>query len=82
MFAITSAMAGFAGGLLAAWLSSCRRPALFGFAFSLTIFAIVIFGGMANLTGTILGAAVVVVLDPFLKRTIKHRCRPRPASCS
>ena len=30
----------------------CRRPGVFGFTFSLTVFAIVIFGGMANLTGT------------------------------
>jgi branched-chain amino acid transport system permease protein len=70
LFAITSGLAGFAGGLIAAWLS-LSTPGLFGFSFSLTVFAIVIFGGMANLTGTILGAAVVVLLDPFLKRAIK-----------
>ena len=70
VFAITSGMAGFAGGLIAAWLS-LSTPGIFGFSFSLTVFAIVIFGGMANLTGTILGAAVVVLLDPLLKRAIK-----------
>jgi branched-chain amino acid transport system permease protein len=46
-------------------------PGLFGFAFSLTIFAVVIFGGMANLTGTVLGAAIVVLLEPVLRRVVR-----------
>ena len=29
-----------------------------------------IFGGMANLTGSILGAAAVTLLEPVLRRTI------------
>lgn len=70
VFAIASGLAGFAGGMIAGWLS-LSTPGVFGFAFSLTVFAIVIFGGMANLTGTILGAAVVVLLDPLLKRAVK-----------
>src|SRR3954447_15384849 len=69
-FAITSALAGMAGAMLAAWFQ-LATPNVFGFSFSLTIFAIVIFGGMANLRGTILGAAVVVLLDPLLRRAIK-----------
>ena len=56
--------------MIAAWFQ-LATPGVFGFAFSLTIFAIVIFGGMANLTGTVLGAAVVVLLDPLLRRVIK-----------
>jgi len=44
---------------------------VFGFSFALTIFAIVIFGGMGNLTGTVLGAAVVVLLEPVLRRVVK-----------
>src|SRR5215216_2392538 len=70
VFGITSALAGFAGGLLAGWFQ-LATPSVYGFAFSLTIFAIVIFGGMANLTGTVLGATVVVLLDPLLRRAIK-----------
>src|SRR4051794_12243157 len=70
VFGITSALAGFAGALLAAWFQ-LATPGVFGFAFSLTIFAIVIFGGMANLTGTVLGATVVVLLDPLLRRAVK-----------
>jgi branched-chain amino acid transport system permease protein len=68
-FGITSALAGFAGAFLAAWFQ-LATPSVFGFSFSLTVFAIVIFGGMANLTGTVLGAAVVVLLDPLLRRAI------------
>jgi branched-chain amino acid transport system permease protein len=37
----------------------------------LTIFAIVIFGGMANLTGSVLASIIIVMLDPFLKRVLK-----------
>lgn len=70
VFGITSALAAFAGGLLAAWLQ-LATPSVFGFAFALTIFAIVIFGGMANLTGTVLGATVVVLLEPVLRRVVK-----------
>ncbi len=68
-FGMTSALAGFAGALLAAWFQ-LATPGVFGFSFSLTVFAIVIFGGMANLTGTILGATVVVLMDPLLRRAI------------
>ena len=70
VFGITSALAGFAGGFISAWLG-LATPGVFGFSFSLTIFAIVIFGGMGNLTGSILGAAVVVALQPFLQRAVK-----------
>jgi branched-chain amino acid transport system permease protein len=70
VFGLTSALAAFAGAMIAAWLR-LSTPGVFGFAFSLTVFAIVIFGGMANLTGTVLGAAIVVLLDPLLKRAIK-----------
>ncbi|HWM18718.1 MAG TPA: branched-chain amino acid ABC transporter ATP-binding protein/permease [Ilumatobacteraceae bacterium] len=70
VFGISSALAAFAGALLAAWLQ-LATPSVYGFAFALTIFAIVIFGGMGNLTGTVLGAAVVVLLEPVLRRVVK-----------
>ena len=90
VFGMTSALAAFAGSMLAAWLR-LSTPGVFGFSFSLTVFAIVIFGGMGNLTGTILGAAVVVLLEPVLERVIKieagrgqlraaHRLRHRRSS--
>ena len=70
VFGISSALAAFAGSMLSAWLQ-LATPGLFGFSFSLTIFAIVIFGGMGNLNGTILGAVVVVLIEPVLRRVIK-----------
>lgn len=70
VFGISSSLAAFAGSMLSAWLK-LATPGLFGFAFSLTIFAIVIFGGMGNLNGTIFGAVVVVLLEPVLRRVIK-----------
>ena len=57
--------------LLAAWLR-LATPAVFGFSFSLTIFAIVIFGGMANLTGSVLGAAVVDAARAVLQPDDQH----------
>ncbi len=72
VFAITSAMAGFGGGLLAAFFQ-LSTPGLFGFSISLSIIAMVIFGGMANLTGSLLGAAILSVLDPVLTRAIGIR---------
>ncbi|MBI5088462.1 MAG: branched-chain amino acid ABC transporter ATP-binding protein/permease [Actinobacteria bacterium] len=70
VFGITSALASFAGSMLSAWLQ-LATPGVFGFAFSLTIFAIVIFGGMGNLNGSLLGATVVVLLEPVLRRVVR-----------
>ena len=70
VFAITSAMAGF-GGALYSGVLGLATPGLYGFNFSLTIFAVVIFGGMANLWGSVFGAVIIVLLDPFLQRVIK-----------
>lgn len=70
VFGLTSALAAFAGSMLAAWLR-LSTPGVFGFAFSLTIFAVVIFGGMANLAGSVLGAAIVVMLEPLLRRAVR-----------
>src|SRR5262249_21161150 len=77
IFGLTSALAAFSGAMIAAWLR-LSTPGVFGFAFSLTVFAIVIFGGMANLNGTILGAAIVVLLEPVLRRVV--RIQPAKAS--
>lgn len=70
VFGLTSALAALAGSMLAAWLR-LSTPGVFGFAFSLTIFAVVIFGGMANLTGSVLGATIVVLLEPLLRRAVR-----------
>ena len=67
VFAVTSAMAGLAGGLYSGYLQ-LATPGVYSFDTSLKIFAIVIFGGIANLMGSVLGAFVVVLTEPLLER--------------
>jgi branched-chain amino acid transport system permease protein len=67
VFAVTSAMAGLAGGLYSGYLQ-LATPGVYSFDTSLKIFAIVIFGGIANLTGSVFGAAVVILTEPILER--------------
>jgi branched-chain amino acid transport system permease protein len=69
IFGVTSAMAGLAGALYSSLLR-LATPGLFGFSISLAIFAMVIFGGMANLWGSVFGAAVVTISEPILERWI------------
>jgi branched-chain amino acid transport system permease protein len=69
VFGISSALAGIAGGFYSGWLQ-LATPGVYSFDLSLTLIAIVIFGGMANLTGTLIGAVVLVMLDPILRRVI------------
>jgi branched-chain amino acid transport system permease protein len=69
-FAIASMFAGLAGGLYSAYLH-LATPGVYGFSISLAIFAMVIFGGMANLTGSVLGALVVQGSQPLLERVVK-----------
>ena len=66
VFGITCGMAGLAGGLLAGF-NSLATPSQFNFDVSLTILAMVIFGGTGNLVGSILGAATVILTKPFLE---------------
>jgi branched-chain amino acid transport system permease protein len=72
VFAITSALAAMAGGLLAGFFR-LSTPGLFGFSISLSIIAMVIFGGMGNLLGVLVGAVVLSLLDPLLTRAIGIR---------
>ncbi|WP_166870726.1 ATP-binding cassette domain-containing protein [Salinibacterium sp. ZJ450] len=66
VFAITSAMAGLFGAVYSGWLG-LATPGAFGFPFAMTIFAIVIFGGRANLLGSVLAAAVLTLVEPVLR---------------
>jgi branched-chain amino acid transport system permease protein len=70
VFGITSGMAGLCGAVYSGWIG-LATPSVYGFAFSLTIFAMVIFGGMANLAGSVLGAIIVGLLEPVLRRVVK-----------
>ncbi len=70
VFAITSAMAGVAGAMLTVQ-NQLASPALFGFTQSAAIVVMVIFGGMGNLWGSVLGATILVLSDPFLRKVVK-----------
>ena len=69
VFSITAAMAGVAGVLLVV-TNQIASPPLFSFDLSTTIVAMVIFGGMGNLIGSVIGATVLVLLTPFFENVL------------
>jgi branched-chain amino acid transport system permease protein len=71
-FAIGASIAGFAGGLLASWQRSVF-PDNFLFQESINILAMVILGGMGNVFGVILGAAVIVALPEIFRELALYR---------
>jgi branched-chain amino acid transport system permease protein len=64
-FAIGSAIAGLAGCIFATVLTAVS-PGNFGLPILITIYAIVILGGIGSLTGVVLGAIVINVSFQFL----------------
>jgi branched-chain amino acid transport system permease protein len=71
-FAIGATFAGFAGGLLASWQRSVF-PDNFLFQESINILVMVILGGMGNVIGVILGAAIVVALPEIFRDLALYR---------
>jgi branched-chain amino acid transport system permease protein len=71
-FAIGASFAGVAGCLLASWQHSVF-PANFMFTESINILAMVILGGMGNLFGVILGAALIVALPELFREFEQYR---------
>ena len=69
VFGITAAMAGLAGVMLSFYNASIQ-PTGFDLSQSMEIIAMVVIGGTANLLGSILGAAILVLLDPFLQNVV------------
>jgi branched-chain amino acid transport system permease protein len=65
-FAMGAALAGIGGALLASWQHSVF-PENFLFTESVNILAMVIIGGMGNLPGVVLGAAIVVTLPEVFR---------------
>ncbi len=65
-FATGACFAGIGGALLASWQHSVF-PANFLFTESISILAMVILGGMGNLLGVVLGAAVIVALPEIFR---------------
>ncbi|MDW5593042.1 branched-chain amino acid ABC transporter ATP-binding protein/permease [Conexibacter stalactiti] len=69
VFGLTSGMAGIAGGLIVVQ-STVAAPGTFSFDASLAIFAIVVIGGMGNLYGSLLGAALITAATPFFQNVL------------
>ena len=69
VFGITAGMAGLAGTMLVLQ-NQLASPTLFGFDQSTAIIVMVIFGGMGNLFGSVLGATVLVLLTPFFQNVL------------
>jgi branched-chain amino acid transport system permease protein len=70
VFGMTSALAGLAGVLLF-YYNQIASTSVYGLDVSLKIFAMTIFGGLGNFTGSVLGAAVVQLLQPMLERIVR-----------
>jgi branched-chain amino acid transport system permease protein len=70
VFGITSAFAGLAGVLLF-YYNQIASTSVYGLDVSLKIFTMTIFGGLGNLTGSILGAAVLQLLQPMLEKIVR-----------
>jgi branched-chain amino acid transport system permease protein len=71
-FAIGASFAGAGGALLASWQRSVF-PDNFLFTESVNILAMVILGGVGNLAGVILGAAIIVVLPEIFREFAQYR---------
>ena len=69
VFGVTAAMAGIAGALISYYDSSIQ-PTAFGLSQSLEIIAMIVIGGTANLLGSILGAAILILVSYVLTNVI------------
>ena len=65
-FVIGASWAGIAGGLFAHWFRYLN-PSSFAFGKSVEILSMVVLGGMGNLEGPVLGAAVLTYAPELLR---------------
>lgn len=70
VFGITAGMAGVAGALLF-FFDQLASPDVYSFNVSLAIFSMVIFGGVGNLVGSVVGALVLILLQPLLEKVVQ-----------
>lgn len=68
-FAVAAGLAGLAGALLA-YYNQIAIPSQYGFAYTMSIIAMVIIGGLGNLTGSLIGAFVIIGSQPLLEKTV------------
>ena len=71
-FVIAASMAGLAGAFYAHYLSFVG-PEVFGFSFTASLIIMVLLGGKGTLTGPVIGALVVTVLEEYLRETKELR---------
>jgi branched-chain amino acid transport system permease protein len=69
-FSISACFAGIAGGFWALYLSFIN-PTIFSFILSIKLLAIIVIGGLGTVTGAILGAVVMALLDLQLENVLK-----------
>lgn len=65
-FAIGTALAGLAGGLLTYYLRAVS-PDAFGFVTSISVLSMVVLGGMGSVAGCVISAAILTVLPDVLR---------------
>lgn len=65
-FACGAAIAGFTGGLFAAWQGS-TFPQTFGTDVLINLYAMMVLGGIGNLAGAVLGASVLSIVPELLR---------------
>ncbi len=70
-FAISSFYAGFAGGLWATYMGSIT-PEPFGFDLSIGFIAMIIIGGLGSITGSVLGAGFITLLNELLSQAASY----------
>jgi branched-chain amino acid transport system permease protein len=69
IFAITAGMAGWVGGLYSGWLG-LATPGAFGFPLAMSVFAMVVVGGNANLVGSVVAAVLLTMIEPVLRTVV------------
>ncbi len=66
VFTVAAFLAGLAGGYYAAYISYVG-PEVFGFPFTVSMIIMVLLGGKGTLSGPIIGAVVVTLLEEYLR---------------
>jgi len=69
VFGVTAGLAGLAGSMQVINISVASPP-LFDFSISSTIVAMVVIGGAGNLWGSIVGVAVLVLMEPLFEHVL------------
>jgi branched-chain amino acid transport system permease protein len=69
IFAITSGLAGLIGAIYSGWLGQAT-PTAFSFPLAMTVFAMVVVGGNANLVGSVVAGVGLTMVEPVLRQGV------------